>query len=151
MENLIPSLQKALKVYCSKIYTVLKTLICTCANKTAVNGVLINWHRLSTSCSRTTDTQRLNLIFCAVQIQIPLRKIHLGVGYKGLVSCRNIMENMDKKLRVPIWLLIVRPKIPPNASKNFSPKCLPKPKSSRFLKKIYGSCFLSAMYLLLHL
>ena len=23
----------------------------------------------------------------------------------------------------------------PNASKNFSPKCLPKPKSSRFLKK----------------
>ena len=23
----------------------------------------------------------------------------------------------------------------PNASKNFSPKCLPKPKNSRFLKK----------------
>ena len=66
------SRQKALKVYCPKIYTMLKTLICTCANKTAVDGVLINWHRLLTSCSRTTDTRRLNLKFFAAQIQIPL-------------------------------------------------------------------------------
>ena len=26
----------------------------------------------------------------------------------------------------------------PNALKNFSPKCLPKPKSSRFLKKAFS-------------
>ena len=66
------SRQKALNVYCPKIYTVLKTLICTCANKTAVDRVLINWHRLLTSCSRTTGTRRLNLKFFAAQIQTPL-------------------------------------------------------------------------------
>ena len=35
--------------------------------------------------------------------------------YKGLVFCRNngwIMENMDKGLTVPKWVLIIRPKIP---------------------------------------
>ena len=35
-------------------------------------------------------------------------------GYKGLVFCRNngwIMENMDKGLTVPKWVLIVRPEI----------------------------------------
>ena len=31
--------------------------------------------------------------------------------FKGLVFCRN-MENMDKKLTVPKWVLIVLPKIP---------------------------------------
>ena len=84
----------------------------------------------------TTDTRRLNLKILAAQIQIPLPNKYLGVGYKYLVFCRNngcIMENMDKELTVPKW--IVRPKNTPNASKNFSPKCLPKSKNSRFLKK----------------
>ena len=46
---------------------------------------------------------------------------------------------MDKGLTVTKWVLIVWPKIPPttpNASKNFSPKCLPKPKSLGFKKKL---------------
>ena len=64
--------------------------------------------------SRTTDTRRLNLKFFAAQIQIPLPNKYLGVGYKGLVFYRNngwIMENMDKELTVPKWVLIVWPKI----------------------------------------
>ena len=58
---------------------------------------------------------------------------YLGVGYKDLTFCRNnslIMENMDKEFTVPKWANNT-----PNASKHFSPKYLPKPKSSRFLKK----------------
>ena len=94
--------------------------------------------------TRTTDTRRLNLKFFEAQIQIPLPNKYLGVGYKGLV-CRNngwIMENMDKELTVPKWA-----ENTPNASKNFSPKCLPKPKSSRFLKKklslgVRSPCFI---------
>jgi hypothetical protein len=49
------------------------------------------------------------------QIQIPIPNKYLGCGYKGLVFCRNnacIIENMDKGLTVPKWVLIVRPKIP---------------------------------------
>ena len=61
--------------------------------------------------TRNTDTQRLNLKFFASQIQIPLPNRYLGVGYKGLVFCRNngwLMENMrmDKGLTVPKWVLI---------------------------------------------
>ena len=41
------------------------------------------------SVARTTDTRRLNLKFLAAQIQIPLQNKYLGVGYKGLVFCRN--------------------------------------------------------------
>ena len=41
------------------------------------------------------------------------------------------MENMDKELTLPKWVLINIP----HASKYFSPKCLPKPKSFKFLKK----------------
>ena len=40
---------------------------------------------------------------------------YLGFGYKGLVFCRNngwLMENMDKGLTVPKWVLINRTKIP---------------------------------------
>ena len=39
-------------------------------------------------------------------------------GYKGLLFCRQngwIMENMDKELTVPKWVLIVWPKNTPNA------------------------------------
>ena len=43
------------------------------------------------------------------------------------------MENMDKEFTVQKWVLIVWPKKMPQ--KEFSPKCVPKPKSSRFLKK----------------
>ena len=39
--------------------------------------------------ARTTDTRRLNLKFFAAQIQIPLPNKYMGVGYKGLVFCRN--------------------------------------------------------------
>ena len=42
---------------------------------------------------------------------------------------------MDKELTVPKWVLVVKPKFPKNTSKNFCPKCLPKHKSLRFLKK----------------
>ena len=64
---------------------------------------------------RTTDTRRLNHKFFVAQIQIPLPKKNLGVGYKGLVCCRNngrIVENLNKELTVPKWVRIVRPKIP---------------------------------------
>ena len=44
------------------------------------------------------------------------------------------MENMDKELKV--CTIVVGADTPAeNASKHFSPKCLPKPKKSRFLKK----------------
>ena len=58
---------------------------------------------------------------------------YLGCGYKGLVFCRNngwIMENMDKGLTVPKWVLIVWlkiPQMPQNLSAQFvclSPKVL---------------------------
>ena len=51
----------------------------------------------------------------AAQIQIPIPNKYLGFGYKGLVFCRNnggLMENMDKGLTVPKWVLIRQPKIP---------------------------------------
>ena len=74
-------------------------------------------YSLSLICrSRTTDTWRLNPQFFAAQIQISI----------GLVFCRNngwIMENMDKGLTVPKWVLIIRPKIPQmpqNLSQNLS-------------------------------
>ena len=57
------------------------------------------------------------------------------------------MENMDKELTVPKWVLIVRPKIP-QMPKKFQPKCLPKPKSSRFLKK--SSLWVSVVRALLY-
>ena len=44
------------------------------------------------------------------------------------------MENMDKELTVPKWVLIVQPKLPPNAPEFVCPICLPKPKSLRFSK-----------------
>ena len=46
----------------------------------------------------------------------PKSNKYLGFGYKGLVVfCRNngsLMENMDKGLTIPKWVLINRPKIP---------------------------------------
>ena len=47
------------------------------------------------------------------QIQISI--LDEDIRYKGLVFCSNngrIMENTDKGLIVPKWVLIVRPKIP---------------------------------------
>ena len=73
---------------------------------------------------RTTDTRRLNLKFFAAKIQMPLPNNYLGVGYKGFGFFRNngwIMENMDKELTVPKWVLIVWPKIPQMPQK-ISPK-----------------------------
>ena len=72
------------------------------------------------------------------QIQIPLPKKYLGVGYKGLVFCRNNGWIM-KKHRQGTHSTKMGADIPaeniPNPSKDFSPKCLPKPKSSKILKK----------------
>jgi hypothetical protein len=47
------------------------------------------------------------------------------------------MENMDKELTLPKIGADNLTENTPNASKNFSPKCLPKPESSRFLKKSF--------------
>ena len=85
--------------------------------------------------TRTTDKQKAKSQFFAAQIQIPNSTKYLGCGYKGLVFCRNndwLMENVDKGLKVPEWLLIVQPKIPQSAPKFICPICLPKPKSLRF-------------------
>ena len=73
---------------------------------------------------RTTDTQRLYLKFFAAQIQIPLPNIYLGVRYKGLVFWR--MENMGADSPAENT---------PNASKNFIPKCLPKPQKFEIFEK----------------
>ena len=45
------------------------------------------------------------------------------------------MENMDNELTLPKCVLISPAENTLNPSKHFSPKCLPKPKSLRFLKK----------------
>ena len=100
---------------------------------------------------RTTDTRRLNLKFFAAQIQIPLPNKYLGVGYKGLVFCRNngwIMENMDKELTVPKWVLIVRPKIPQMPQKISAQNVCPSPKVRDFWKK--SSLWMSVVHVLIH-
>ena len=62
----------------------------------------------------------------------------MGFGYKGLVSCRNngwLLENMDKGLTVPKWVLINWPKIlqmPQNLSVQI---ICPSPKVWDFDKK----------------
>ena len=76
--------------------------------------------------SRTTDTRKLNLKFFAVQIQIPLPN-------KQAQFFVEIMENMDKELTVPKWVL---PKIPQMPQKMSAQNVCPSPKSSRFLKKM---------------
>ena len=71
-----------------------------------------------------------------IQIQVPNK--YLGFTFKGLVFCRNnywLMENMDKRLTLPKWVLINRPKILQMPPKMFGPICPPKPKSLRFSKK----------------
>ena len=75
---------------------------------------------------RTTDTRRLNLKFLAAQIQITLPNKYLGVGYKSL------MENMDKELTVPKWVLIVWPKIPQMPQKLSAQNVCPSPKIQDF-------------------
>ena len=45
------------------------------------------------------------------------------------------MENLDKKLTLPKIRGDSPAENTQKPSNNFSPKCLPKPKSSRFLKK----------------
>ena len=93
--------------------------------------------------SRNTDTRRLDLKFFVAQIQIPLPNKYLGVGYKGLVFCRNngwIMENMDKELTVPKWVLIVRPKIPQMPQKISDQNVWPSPKVRDFWKKALSGC-----------
>ena len=62
-----------------------------------------------------TDYGHTMTKFFPAQIQLPLPNEFLGFGYKGLVFCGNngwLMENMDKGLTAPKWVLINRPKIP---------------------------------------
>ena len=87
----------------------------------------------------TTDTLRLYLKFFAAQIQIPLTNKYLEVGYKGLFFCRNNGKHGQETHSTKMGADSLAENIP-NASKNFSPKCLPKPKSSRFLKKALCGC-----------
>ena len=47
------------------------------------------------------------------------------------------MENMDKGLTGPKWVLIVWPKISQTSQTFSAQKYLPKPKSSRFLKESF--------------
>ena len=57
--------------------------------------------------------------------------------------CRNngwIMENMDKELTVPKWVLIVRPKIPQMPEKISSQNVCPSPKVRDFWKKALSGC-----------
>ena len=63
---------------------------CTIKNTTKRSPIK-RWQDEKIPChkTRTTDTRRLNLKFFAAQIQIPLLNKYLGVGYKGLVFCRN--------------------------------------------------------------
>jgi len=73
----------------------------------------------------TTDTRWLNPQFFAAQIQIPIPNKYLRFGYKGLVFYSNngwLMENMDKGLTLPKWVLINRLKIPQNFPKIYLPK-----------------------------
>ena len=90
--------------------------------------------------TRTADTRRLNLKFFATQIQLPLPNEYLWVRYKGLVFCRNngwIMENMDKGLTVPKWVLIFRPKIPQMPQKMSAQNDCPSQKVWSFWKKLF--------------
>ena len=59
----------------------------------------------------------------------------MGCGFKVLVFCRNngwVMKNMDNRLTVLKWVLIVCRKNTPNAPEFICPNCLPKTKSSGF-------------------
>ena len=90
-------------------------------------------------CTRTTDTRRLNFKLFAAQIHIPLPNEYMWIGYESLVFCRNngwIIENMDKVLTLPKWVLIVRPKILQRPQKCFSQNVRPSPKVRDFWKKL---------------
>ena len=81
--------------------------------------------------SQHTDYGHTMAKFFAAKIQIPMPNKYLRFGYKGLVFYRNngwLMENMDKGLTVPKWVLIVWPKIP-QMPKNWSAQIVcPSPK-----------------------
>ena len=83
----------------------------------------------------TTDyghTKAKSQILCG-----PNSNPNLGVGYKGLVFCRNngwIMENMDKELTVPKWVLIIWPKISQMPQK-ISAQNVPQAQKFKILEK----------------
>ena len=108
------------------------------------SGLAWKWHPLKAKvsfpclCQRTTDTKWLHPSFFATQIQIPIPNKYLWSGYKGLVFVEimvdYLMENMDKGLKAPKWVLIF------SSAENTYPKCpefncpicLPKPKRLGF-------------------
>ena len=69
---------------------------------------------------------------------MPIPNKYLGCGYKGLVFCRNngwLMENMDKGLTAPKWVLIVWPKIAQMPQSLFAQFVCPSPKVLDFSEK----------------
>ena len=92
---------------------------------------------LTLFCPRTMDTRWLNTQFFAAQIQIQIQNKYLEFALKGLVFCRNkgwvteIRKTWTHSTKMGAdWL----GKNTPNAPKNFSLICPPKPESLRFKK-----------------
>ena len=83
---------------------------------------------MKSSSSRTMDTRRLNPLFFAAQIQIPIPSKYLGFGYKGVVFCGNNGKGTHST-KIGAYKMA---KNTPNAPKFIGPNCLPKPKSLVF-------------------
>ena len=84
------------------------TLVGNCAiYGSSTKGTSVSVNKVIYSCKKIAATWIL------YQITTPNK--YLGCWYNGLVFCRNngwIMENMDKWLIVPKWVLVFWPKIP---------------------------------------
>jgi hypothetical protein len=89
--------------------------------------------------SNSTDCMNAKSLILLAQIQIPIPNKNLGWGYKGLVFSRNngwIIENMDKGLTVPKWMLIVHPKMTKMPQNLFAQFVWPSPKILDFNEKV---------------
>ena len=78
--------------------------------------------------------------FIAAQIQMPIPNKCSGFAYKGLVFCKSNGDRNFGKHGQGTHSTLMGDSLAQNTSKNFSPKYLPKPKSSRFLKKSLSGC-----------
>ena len=89
-------------------------------------------------------TMAKSLLLCgpnsnSIQIQIPIPNKYLVFGYKVLFFCRYncwLMENMDKGLTVPKWVLINQLKTPQIPPKFFAQFVCLSPKVWNFWKKL---------------
>ena len=80
------------------------------------------------------QTRRLNLKLFVAQIQILLPNVNICV-LDILANNGWIMENIDKELTVPKWVLVVQPKIPQMPQKISVQNVCPSTKVWDFLKK----------------